>query len=70
MHNTSIEVKNHAAYLPFEKHDHPLVIPLGYFVVEVEVPGFQLLVIQRFDVEVASLQLLLKHIDLVHSEQN
>ena len=43
------------------------MIPLGYFVVEVEVPGLQLLVIQRFHVEVAALQLLLEHVDLVHS---
>ena len=42
-----------------------MISPLD-LVVEVLVPGLELLVVQRLHVEVGPLQLLLKHIDLVH----
>jgi hypothetical protein len=38
-----------------------------YLIVEILVPGLELLVVQRLHVEVGPLQLLLEHVDLVHS---
>jgi hypothetical protein len=56
-----------ASYSPFKQDDNPLMVAALYLVVEILVPGLELLVVQRLHVEVGPLQLLLEHVDLVHS---